>query len=102
MLMLHSVCPDVNVTPPRFEDMFGHLLQPLWPIDIQFFATHHPRRENQIRITRRMVRMQVSQEGDADSCRLQGLQALLRRRRGPPDHARPEIDEIRAIAGDYS
>jgi hypothetical protein len=68
----------------------------------RFTAAHHPRREDEIGITHRVVGMQMSQKsrGDVHGGTAEGADASLIRGHHAADHAGPKIDEIGEIVDD--
>jgi len=99
--LLHPLRPDVDVGLPRLHDVLRHIGEAGRPVDLQRRAPSlHPRRKDQIRIAHRVIGVQVGDEGRLQAVRRERRDAFLRRRRGAPDDARTEIDEVRRVGDD--
>ena len=60
---LRAIEAHVEVLLVGFDDMLGHRAQAFRAVNFEwFFALQHPRREDQIRITDRVIRMQMRDE----------------------------------------
>src|SRR6516225_2114656 len=54
---LHAIRADVDIAYPCLEHMLRHVLDSFGAVDIQLLAMRYPRREDQVGIASRMIRM---------------------------------------------
>src|ERR1051326_7843900 len=85
---------DFDVAMPRGEYMAGHLFCAFRPIDIQLFAPHDPRGQNEIRKPGGMIRMQMSNKRDGNLCRIQRGRSLSCGSRCTAHNTRAEVYEV--------
>jgi len=79
----------------------GHVFEPFWAVDLERLASADcPGGENQIGITRGVIRMKVSQESDSHIDDGETLDALLGSRRDAPHDARSEVEKVRRAVDD--
>jgi hypothetical protein len=54
------ICAGLDVLPVGEKDVLGHRLHPLGAVDLKRdFSSDDPRRQNEIGVTRRVIRVQV-------------------------------------------
>src|SRR5215469_796482 len=86
----------LNVDPIGFEEMFGHGLESLGTVDLQWNATpDRPGRENQVCVTDRVVGVKMSNERDEQLGRFERLNTFVEKRCASAAHnAGPEVNEV--------
>src|SRR5688500_4783301 len=88
--------PNGDVLPVRLEDVVGHVLEPFRAVDLERLASPDcPRGENQVGITRGVIRMEVSDKSDSHIDDGETVDALLGRCRDAPHDPRAEVDQVR-------
>jgi len=60
----------------------------------RLFSAHHPRREDQIRVSGGVIGMQMGDEGGRDPDRIERVDPLELSRLGAADDSRAEVDQL--------
>src|SRR5262249_9922237 len=95
---LHAFGADSDVLFPRLEDVVGHGLDATRPVDLNGTgSTDDPRRKNEIRVSDRVIRMQMRHEGGLELREVEALYSLSVGGRGAADNARAEIDKVGSV-----
>ena len=95
--LLQPLASNANIFRPGPFDMRSHLFQPMRAIGLQHISSsHHPRRKNQVRISQRVVGMQMREKHNIQCCNVESLDSLALSCRRPPHNSRTTIDQIRA------
>jgi hypothetical protein len=97
------ICAGLDVLPVSEKDVLGHRLDPLGAVDFQRdFASDHPRRQNEIGVTHRVIRVQVRHKDHTQAYRFKGANTFVESRGlCSPHDARADIDQVgRAVDHD--
>ena len=91
----------VEIDAIRSEHVLRHLLQPARPVHLQrCVSPGDKRRDDEIRITHRVIGMQVRDERDLQIAGAQSAHAFRDSAGRASNDARAEVDEIRCLVDD--
>ena len=90
------ICASLDVLTVSKKDVLGHRLDPFGAMDFQRdFASDEPRRQNEIGVTHRVIRVQVRHKDHAQTYRFKGANIFVESRGlCSPHDARADINQV--------
>ena len=91
----------LTALPVCGEDVLCHVPGARWPPDAQWLCPlEDPRGEDQIGVSRRVIRVQVREKGAAQFLHGQAFYACLVGGSRAPDDARPKVNQVGGVVDD--
>src|SRR2546423_5244085 len=99
--LLESIGPNDDVFTIGGEQMVRHRFESDRTVGLDgILSTEHPWTENQVRVTKRVIRMKMSDEKRLEFLNGETSDTFSKRRCRPANHAGTAIDQVRCVVDD--